>query len=491
MLAVLGLGIELRQDDGGAPGALFDDRPVSVGETFWIDVVVQDQRSVGDPEGVISLPLDLVWDPSVITLANDPPLPSPFPDAIPIGDLRVTSNFPLQRFYDAFDAAAGPVDLAGLPAAPTFTFDGLRGGAIPAASVGSAIGITEDAFSQLRFTTVGASDRMPFTMVLAGSMSFADADLLVGVNRLESATDASRSIPPYAGSPFVSPEAAPPETPFMGVTEYIQTAATPSSLSGVVYVDEDLSGDRTVDADGVPIEMGLPNVTLQLFDNEDETNPIQETVTGPDGEYHFEDLPPGTYRIVEVQPECFEDERQTLGVVLGPNDLDGQPRGTIGDNEFFDINLASGEHGIDYNFGERTTCITKRQFLASTEPRDVLGELLGVNIETVQGTAGNDQITFTRSGNVMQVVVQPVGGTARTEEFDIDEVDAVVIEAGGGQDTVILNASDADEIFDLLPGQATLHDDVVAPLPGGGTRHTWDYGALALQAETIIVNSGS
>jgi hypothetical protein len=487
---VLGLGIEVREDNGGQPGTTITNRPIQVGETFWIDVVVQDQRSTGTPQGVISLPLDLVWDPNFIELVATPP--NPFPDSIPLSDRLVTDSFTQGRFYDEFNPDAGPIDL-GVDDADTVenaisTLEDVRGAALPAAPAsGSEIGIIEEAFSQLQFEAIAVSDRIPITMLLAGSMAFADADVLEGVDRLDSATDPNRSTAPYAGPPAVWPDAEPPERSRAGVTEYIRTASR-AGLSGVVYVDEDLDGVRTVDDDGVPIEMGLPNVAIQLFND---GNLVQQTVTGPDGEYRFEGLGAGTYRIVEMQPECWVDEMQNLGGVPRSDAPGLDPRGEIGENEFFNITLEVGEAGVDYNFGERTDCITKNLFLASTQPREILGRRLGVNLETVEGTDGDDQFSFVRSGNMMRVVVQPDGGTARTEEFTVGEVDAVIIEAGDGNDTLSLTASDLDEVLDLVPGHVTLRDDVPQPLAGGGTRHTWEYGALALDMEaTRVVDTG-
>ena len=90
MLAVLGLDIQLLADDNGSPGAplsgpeQLSHGPLQVNDEFWVRVLAWDQRdpsNVSDPNvagdetpGVISLPLNIAWDPTVLMLTS--PLPA-------------------------------------------------------------------------------------------------------------------------------------------------------------------------------------------------------------------------------------------------------------------------------------------------------------------------------------------------------------------------------------------------------------------------------
>lgn len=65
------------------------------------------------------------------------------------------------------------------------------------------------------------------------------------------------------------------------------------SISGAKY--EDWDGNGAIDPTDPPIE----GVTVRLYQG---TTLVAETVTGPDGSYHFTGLKPGTYRVVEVLP---------------------------------------------------------------------------------------------------------------------------------------------------------------------------------------------
>jgi len=125
-----------------------------------------------------------------------------------------------------------------------------------------------------------------------------------------------------------------------------------STLSGVVYVD---SND---DAEQHPLEPGIPGVTITLNGTwiSEET-----TTTADDGSYLFEGLPIGAYTITETHPSSFMDGQESLGTV------EGTENGTVGDDEFTEIDLWIDQDGIDYKFGELgldPDHATKRHFLA-------------------------------------------------------------------------------------------------------------------------------
>lgn len=121
-------------------------------------------------------------------------------------------------------------------------------------------------------------------------------------------------------------------------------AAAPGSLTGVVYLDTNADGVRTMTSGTYAEEPGIENVFITLRG----TNDLGETVvlttrTMADGSYSFANLRPGVYTILETQPEGYFDGTENVGT-LG---------GSVADNKFFDIDLTGvNRDGRDYNFGE-------------------------------------------------------------------------------------------------------------------------------------------
>ena len=276
--------------------------------------------------------------------------------------------------------------------------------------------------------------------------------------------------------------------------DFGNTLITPStsSLSGFVYADTDNDGERKVDEYGAPIEMGLPNVTISLFRDDQLRDQMR---TGPGGRYHFEGLEPGTYEIREEQPDCFLDGRDgkdpdTPGIVWTGEDW--EPRGEVGEDRFFDIGLGPGEHGVDYNFGElglKAECINKRMFVASTpSAKEPVAERLGVETETILGTDGDDEIEFHAEGDDDEtVLVVTVNGSEK--EFPISETRMVFIDARGGDDSMTVTLTEPstptepEEEAYALPGYATLRHET-----RDGILRDWDYGVEVVNAETIDVD---
>ncbi|GAB5453548.1 MAG: hypothetical protein Hals2KO_38760 [Halioglobus sp.] len=110
----------------------------------------------------------------------------------------------------------------------------------------------------------------------------------------------------------------------------------PASVAGTVFFDANNNG--VFDAG----EEGIGGVTVNL------TGPVNLSVmTDASGNYLFDNLPPGTYTVTEVQPGAFTDGAEILGTV------GGSPQGSISANDTFStITLAPGDSGIDYDFGE-------------------------------------------------------------------------------------------------------------------------------------------
>ena len=94
-----------------------------------------------------------------------------------------------------------------------------------------------------------------------------------------------------------------------------------------------------------PLRDPIEGVTIQLFDETGEL--VTTTLTDANGDYQFTGLAPGTYSIVEVQPNGFLDATDHLG------NVDGELRGEASQNDrFTNITLNSGDVGTNYDFCE-------------------------------------------------------------------------------------------------------------------------------------------
>ncbi len=117
----------------------------------------------------------------------------------------------------------------------------------------------------------------------------------------------------------------------------------PTGLSGSVYVDANRNGVRD------PAETaGVAGVVLTLSGTDDLGAAVNlTTTTDAAGAYHFDNLRPGTYQIVETQPTQWDNGGTNVGTVGGAPRGNGAVSDTISA-----ITLAAGESGINYNFGE-------------------------------------------------------------------------------------------------------------------------------------------
>jgi hypothetical protein len=489
LLAILGLDIQLLADNGGQPGAPFSNAsdlvhgsamPLEVGDFFWVQVVAWDQRAAAtlptgqNPSpGVISLPLNLAWDTSVIDFVGSTPDGDPGPNPgqadlpVPIASLLLTPNFTQQRFLTDFDEQTNnPTALDGFADPTNANLLGLRGGAIPVAMLGAPIGTigppgTDAApawFSRLRFQAVAAAGQSPFVMQLAGSMAFADAAGLDAITHL---------VPD--GNGFA------PADELNRVTEFIQIVEAPrlASLSGYVYVDTNpTNGVLDRDGNGVAVEFGIPNVTLSLFGQNNQL--VGTTTTGADGSYLFDGLQADIYRIVETQPPLFFTSASSVGTILPPN----QQRGIAGVDEISEIRVALDEDGVDYNFGE-IPVPDKRMFLARTDMRLILAGQRGVTARTVSGTPGNDTIVVEATNNVLVVTVN----NAAPQQFPLETARILYVDAKGGQDSVEFVGTSAAEVAQLSPGTGTLRR--------GEDYSAANYAIMAVAAEQVIADAGS
>ncbi len=121
----------------------------------------------------------------------------------------------------------------------------------------------------------------------------------------------------------------------------------PITLAGTVFEDNDLDLFQN------PTEPGIGNVTLTLHElvngQYQSTGRTTQTDTQINtlGDYSFDGLLPGTYRVVETQPGGYLD----VGAIAGT--VEGLTRGTTwGENIITDVALLGGEDSIDNDFAE-------------------------------------------------------------------------------------------------------------------------------------------
>lgn len=126
--------------------------------------------------------------------------------------------------------------------------------------------------------------------------------------------------------------------------DYDFAEARPAEIGGYVYRDDSDDGIRN------PGEPGIPGVTIRLEPISTLANQAAlTTITSASGSYSFANLAPGEYRIVEVtQPAPYTDGLDSAGFISGI-----QVGMAINPGDVIEaIELAGGQVGIEYNFGE-------------------------------------------------------------------------------------------------------------------------------------------
>ena len=122
--------------------------------------------------------------------------------------------------------------------------------------------------------------------------------------------------------------------------EYNFAETRPASLRGQVHLASPDGDCWTDDVDHEPIA----GAVVQLFDSQDML--VEQTVTDANGEYQFSGLRPGEYAVVEITP---------AGLLEGgarPGTVSGVTLGVAEESEIRQIQLESGDDGVEYEFCE-------------------------------------------------------------------------------------------------------------------------------------------
>ncbi len=142
---------------------------------------------------------------------------------------------------------------------------------------------------------------------------------------------------------YVPPSTTPVPIQTAGVMLAIQQTPLPVTISGTVFDDWDMNNSQE------PGEPGIQGVALSLFIEEagQWVDTGQTAITDAFGDYGFEDLLPGTYRIVETQPGGY------LSVGAAAGTVGGAIRGVVVTvDEIADITLLGGDDSVENNFAE-------------------------------------------------------------------------------------------------------------------------------------------
>lgn len=124
--------------------------------------------------------------------------------------------------------------------------------------------------------------------------------------------------------------------------EYNFGEIKPASIGGYVSVSTP-EGDCLDPSD--PNHQGIAGVEIQLYGENGKL--VTSTKTDANGHYEFDNLTPGVYTVVEVQPNGYLDGDEHVG------DVDGTSSGILATNDTLaGITLTSGSAGTNYNFCE-------------------------------------------------------------------------------------------------------------------------------------------
>lgn len=123
----------------------------------------------------------------------------------------------------------------------------------------------------------------------------------------------------------------------------MQQTPLPISISGTVFEDTNLDNSQA------PGEPGIGGVSLALQElvGGQYADTGMTTITDADGSYRFDELLPGTFRIVETQPSGY----YSVGASAG--NVGGSTRGSVLNSDVLtDITLLGGEDSVENDFAE-------------------------------------------------------------------------------------------------------------------------------------------
>lgn len=237
--------------------------------------------------------------------------------------------------------------------------------------------------------------------------------------------------------------------------EYNFGELMPGSISG--YVSVDVPGQGKLSPSDPNFEP-ISGVTIQLLD--DSGNLVSQTQTDATGRYDFGDLTPGTYSIVQVQPDGFLDGGDVIG------NVDGTQTGSTTNDRFDGIVIGSGAAGTNYDFCEH-------------EPASLKGTVYhdrnnnGVQDSGEEGIEGVVIELFDGDGNMIRSTTTDANGDYCFEDLFAGEYHVHQTQPGDfidGRDTLgTVDGSAAGQVMD---------DMFWVTLDGGDNGVEYNFGEL-------------
>lgn len=227
--------------------------------------------------------------------------------------------------------------------------------------------------------------------------------------------------------------------------EYNFGELLPGSLSGMVHADR--NGDCVPDPD----EPRLSGVTIQLLDAQGQV--IAVTTTDAQGQYHFDNLAPGTYGIRELQPTGY------LNGEAHPGSVGGAITGT---DTITSIQLSSGSNGTGYDFCELEPASISGMVIADLNGDSAVGPgeqpLAGVEVQLLDA-----------AGNVLAVTHTNAQGEYRFDALRPGVYQVRELQPAGyfdgpehiGSEGGTLLANDLIANIKLLPARRGVHYDFI------------------------------
>ena len=187
---------------------------------------------------------------------------------------------------------------------------------------------------------------------------------------------------------YVPPGTTPHPVRTAGAIFSVTQTPLPITIAGTVFEDMDAnnrqdSGDR-----------GLSEVELELYEwQSDAYVPTgHTTTTDAKGDYKFEGVLPGTYQIVETQPDGY------LSVGARAGTVDGQTRGAVETGDVIgQIELLGGEDSVDNDFAETKPSSISGRVIVDANDNCVydLGETLLTDVTVYLLDASGERIAST------------------------------------------------------------------------------------------------
>jgi hypothetical protein len=136
----------------------------------------------------------------------------------------------------------------------------------------------------------------------------------------------------------------------------------PASMTGVLFYDKEHDGELDQGS-----ELAFSGVTIELY-QDNSTTPL-ETTTNKTGQFTFDNLTPGTYRLSNNLVANWLPVAGDIIDVNGKPKLTGLGISDVTTDEITTISLAGGDSAFMYNFAAQAypiQLLSKRMLLASS-----------------------------------------------------------------------------------------------------------------------------